>query len=102
MVCTYVHKEASLRIRNSRDLGLYVRDRRRALGMTQANLAAQARVSRRWLSDLEAGKETAEIGLVLRTVAALDLVLDAQPLEAIPRSGVDLDQLLRKLGGNNG
>jgi y4mF family transcriptional regulator len=99
MVCTYAHKEESVRIRNPRDLGLYVRDRRRDLGMTQAGLAAEARVSRRWLSDLEAGKETAEIGLVLRTLATLNLVLDAQPLETTPRSGIDLDKLLRKLGG---
>lgn len=45
-----------MRIGSSRDLGLYVRDHRRDLGMTQAGLAAEARVSRHWLSDLEAGK----------------------------------------------
>jgi HTH-type transcriptional regulator/antitoxin HipB len=93
-----VHKEVSVRIGNSRDLGLYVRDRRRELGMNQASLAAEARVSRRWLSDLESGKETAEVALVLRTLYALRLVVDAQPLETIPRTGVDLDDLLRRLG----
>ena len=88
-----------MRIGSPRDLGLYVRDRRRELGLTQAGLAAEARVSRRSLSDLEAGKETAEVGLVLRTLHALNLVLDAQPLETIPPGGVDLDDLLRRLGG---
>lgn len=90
-----------MRIGSPRDLGLYVRDRRRELGLTQAGLAAEARVSRRWLSDLEAGKETAEVGLVLRTLHALNLVLDAQPLETIPRGGIDLDDLLRRLGGKD-
>jgi transcriptional regulator with XRE-family HTH domain len=41
-----------------------------ATGMTQTDLAARARVSRRWLSDLESGKPTAEIGLVLKVVDA--------------------------------
>ncbi len=65
--------------------------------MTQVELAAAAGVSRRWLSNLEAGKATAEVGLVLRILHALGLVLDARPTE--PASGdVDLDELLRGLG----
>jgi HTH-type transcriptional regulator/antitoxin HipB len=86
-----------MRIASTRDLGFYVRDRRRDLGMTQGDLAAAARVSRRWLSDLEAGKATAEIGLIFRTLHALGLVLDAQPAEDLPPD-VDLDDLLRGLG----
>ena len=89
-----------MRIASARDLGLYVRERRRDLGRNQTDLAAAARVSRRWLSDLEAGKATAEIGLVLRTLDALDLVLTAQPREDLESGGVDLDDLLRKLGGS--
>jgi len=86
-----------MRIASVRDLALYVRDRRRDLGMTQADLATAAEVSRRWLSALEAGKPTAEIGLVLRTLAALGLVLNAQPAGPGP-TGIDLDELLRRLG----
>ncbi|HET8680382.1 MAG TPA: helix-turn-helix transcriptional regulator [Micromonosporaceae bacterium] len=89
-----------MRIASARDLALYVRDRRRDLGMTQADLAAAAEVSRRWLSALEAGKPTAEIGLVLRTLHALGLVLDAQPAGPGP-AGIDLDDLLRRLGSNH-
>jgi HTH-type transcriptional regulator / antitoxin HipB len=86
-----------MRIASSRDLGLYVRDRRRDLAMTQVELAAAAGVSRRWLSNLEAGKATAEVGLVLRILHVLGLVLDARSAE--PASGdVDLDELLRELG----
>jgi HTH-type transcriptional regulator / antitoxin HipB len=68
-----------VRISRARDLALYVRDRRRQLGMTQVELADAADVSRRWLSSLEAGKPTAEIGLVLRTLEALGVILDARP-----------------------
>jgi HTH-type transcriptional regulator / antitoxin HipB len=95
-----VHEEWPVRIARARDLGLYVRDRRRDLGKSQTDLAAAARVSRRWLSDLEAGKATAEVGLVLRTLDALDLVLTAQPREDLPSGGIDLDDLLRNLGGS--
>ncbi|HEX6968473.1 MAG TPA: helix-turn-helix domain-containing protein [Micromonosporaceae bacterium] len=86
-----------MRIGSCRDLGLYVRDRRRDLGMSQAALAAAAGVSRRWLTGLEAGKETAEVGLVLKTLYALDLVLDAQPRENLASAGIDLDELLASL-----
>jgi y4mF family transcriptional regulator len=82
-----------MRIGSAEDLGDYVRERRRDLSMTQADLAAAASVSRRWLSDLEAGKATAEIGLVIRTLYALGLVLDAQPSRPGPND-VDLDALL--------
>jgi y4mF family transcriptional regulator len=85
-----------MRINMPRDLGLYVRTRRRELGYTQVALAAQAGVSRRWLSDLEAGKATAEIGLILRTMRALKLDFLAHPYELSPPQ-VDLDQHLARL-----
>lgn len=81
-----------MRITATQDLGRYVRDRRRKLDLTQVQLATRARVSRRWLSDLEAGKETADFGLVLRALRALDVVVDLQPAERT--SPVDLDALL--------
>lgn len=83
-----------MRLNNARDLGLYVRSQRHRLGTTQADLAASAQVSRRWLSDLEAGKPTAEVGLVFRVLHALNVVLDASPAQRAP-GRVDLDELLR-------
>ncbi|GIF19744.1 y4mF family transcriptional regulator [Actinoplanes tereljensis] len=85
-----------MRVSNVRDLGLYVRDRRRAAGLSQVDLAVRATVSRRWLSDLEAGKPTAEIGLVFKIVSALGLYLDCRPE---PTPAVDLDAYLDSLGG---
>ena len=91
-----------MRIDTVEDLAGYVRDRRSAQSMTQVQLAAAASVSRRWLSAFEAGKPTVEIGLVLRTLEALDLVVDVRPADwTIQRSSVppiDLDTLLREHG----
>lgn len=84
-----------MRITSARDLGLAVRQARQDRGHTQAELAAAARVSRRWLSDLEAGKTTAEFGLILRTLDAVGLGLDAFPAEPAP-GDLDLDALLAR------
>jgi y4mF family transcriptional regulator len=86
-----------MRLTTARDLGMYVRDRRRRLGLTQAELSAKAEVSRRWLSDLEAGKPTAEIGLVFKALYALDLSLEARPAEP---PDIDLDKVLRRFGSD--
>lgn len=91
----HVHAQAAsgARIDDARDLGLFVRSERARRGLTQTQLCAAARVSRRWLSDLEAGKPTAEFGLVLRVVQALGQMLLATPALLGPE-GVDLDDLL--------
>src|SRR5689334_5960950 len=62
-------------LRTARDLGAFARDRRKRLGVDQASLAAKVGVSRSWLIDFEKGKPRSELGLVLRTLAALGLVL---------------------------
>jgi HTH-type transcriptional regulator / antitoxin HipB len=79
---------------NPRDLGLYVRQRRQDNRYSQERLARAAGVSRRWLSDLEAGKPTAEIGLVLNTLHALGVVFDAVPSEEYHADRLDLDDVL--------
>jgi y4mF family transcriptional regulator len=66
-------------IRTPSALGALIRARRRELKLDQATLAALAGVSRPWLSAVEKGKPTAEIGLVLRALAALGLILDVRP-----------------------
>ncbi len=85
-----------MRLRTVRDIGALVRDRRRAAGLSQDQLAARAGVSRRWLAALEAGKPGAEVGLVLRTFAALGADLTAVDATAIPPDAVDLDTLLAR------
>jgi transcriptional regulator with XRE-family HTH domain len=65
--------------------------------MTQIDLAASAEVSRRWLSDLEAGKATAEIGLTFKVLHALGITLEAHPA-GVGGDEIDLDSLLRDPG----
>jgi HTH-type transcriptional regulator / antitoxin HipB len=89
-----------VRIDTVRDLAGYVRHRRVEKSMTQVELADTAAVSRRWLSAFEAGKPTVEIGLVLRTLKALDLDVGIRPADSATQestlSHVDLDALLRE------
>jgi HTH-type transcriptional regulator/antitoxin HipB len=65
-----------MRIRNIKDLGAYLRARRTQLGMDQATLAEKAGTSRKWLIEVENGKPGASLGLVLRTLRALDVAID--------------------------
>ncbi|NJC69039.1 helix-turn-helix transcriptional regulator [Planosporangium thailandense] len=82
-----------MRVRTPTELGALVRDRRRDQGLSQEALATRARVSRRWLAALEAGKPSAEVGLVLSTLEALN-----QEVSVDDRAGttptVDLDAVL--------
>jgi HTH-type transcriptional regulator/antitoxin HipB len=89
-----------MKIRSIRDIAAAVRGRRLDLGLNQADLARQAGVSRKWLVEFEAGKPTAELGLVLRVLDALNLQLDMSiNRDAAGESAgqdVDLDALLEE------
>lgn len=65
------------------DLGLVLRAARRHAGVRLDDLAATARVSKQFVSDLEYGKPTVQLGLVLQVLAeiGLPLVVDL-PAEA--------------------
>jgi HTH-type transcriptional regulator / antitoxin HipB len=81
-----------------RDLAALARGRRRELGLSQAELATRAHVSRQWVSAFESGKATAEVGLVIRLLDSLDLRLTVVDAGASsPARGpapVDLDALI--------
>jgi len=83
-----------VKIQTASDLGALVRDRRGAQGLSQQALALRAGVSVRWLKAFEAGKSTAEIGLALRTLGALDLTLTV--VDAPASSSVDLEDVLAR------
>ena len=88
-----------MRIRTPLDLGLVIRDRRRKLKLSQAELARKVGVGRQWVVAIEHGKSRAELGLVLRTLSALDLPLTIEPGERpLPPSGemtpVDIDAVV--------
>lgn len=79
-------------MRNPADLGRALRQERRQRHMSQAELCATAGVSRRWLTDFESGKTTAEIALVFRVVHALGLVIEVSPWNP---PDFDLDDIIR-------
>ncbi len=60
-------------IRNAVDLGQQIRARRTAQGLTQTELADVSGVTLRFVSELENGKETAQLAGVQRVIAALGL-----------------------------
>lgn len=83
------------RIGSLHDLAAAVRGRRQELGLSQAQLAARAHVSRAWVNAFESGKPAAELRLVLAVVDALGLELQLGDRDGPPRDAtVDLDVLL--------
>lgn len=66
-----------MRIKTVEMLGELVRDQRKRRGWSQTRLAEQAGVSRLWIGHFERGKESLELGLVLKTLRVLDLHLEA-------------------------
>lgn len=73
-------------IRTIRDLGAVIRAAREAQRLTQATLATNADVSRRWLIAIEQGKHPrAELDRVLRVLKALDLDIRVGPLKRARR-----------------
>ena len=57
----------------AQDLGRAIRDRRRALGYTQAFLADYAGISASFLSELENGKETIQAGKMMEVISLLGM-----------------------------
>jgi HTH-type transcriptional regulator/antitoxin HipB len=90
-------------VKNVKELGHLVRDRRRRQALTQAALAARVGVSRKWVGDLEDGKPTASLGLVLRTLGVLGVELDARERTRGPRtnSAIDIDAIVETTRGRH-
>ena len=62
-------------ITTPRDIGAAIKERRKQLGLGQAELAGRAGVSRQWLIQLEGGKPGVAMGLVLRLLNTLGMRL---------------------------
>lgn len=87
-----------MRIRTPADLGALIRSHRTSVGLDQRSLAEQVGVSRQWIVEVEKGKPRAAIGLLLRTVDALGIQLDAdKPDPGRPKDTdtyVDIDTIV--------
>lgn len=67
-----------MKISDSSDFGKALRDRRKSLGYTQQYISDYTGFSVSFISDLERGKETAEIGkaLFLANLLGLDVITE--------------------------
>jgi len=66
-------------IDNTSDIGKCVRTQRKAQGATQPEFAALCGVGVRFISELENGKSTMELGKVLKVLKCLGLQITLQP-----------------------
>lgn len=104
-----------MKVRSTADVAAAVRGRRLDRRLSQSELAKRSGISRKWISEFESGKTTAEFALVVRILEALGLSLDlsdapkaattmsatatlsATATVSSPTSGpVDLDALLEE------
>lgn len=87
-------------LRSVHDIASTVRGRRLDRGLSQAEVAAAAGVSRKWVSEFERGKPGAELSAVLSVLAALDIDLEVNTPgrsgghDANSTPALDLDQHL--------
>lgn len=80
---------------NPEQLGRAVRLKRQEKGLSQIALAAQLGVERKWVIRLESSNPKAELGLVLKALAALGL--QASLGDAKPSAPSRLDEVFRRL-----
>ena len=91
-----------MNVRTVRELAAVIRQARQRQGLSQTALAASAGVGREWIIELEKGKASVELGLVLRTLKSLGLSIQLGPPSPAATGSVDLGQLIhdiRKEGG---
>ena len=62
-------------IKTSKDLGILIRQRRKEMGLSQADLAGICNVGNRFLVELEAGKPTVQFDKALSVAANVGLEL---------------------------
>jgi HTH-type transcriptional regulator/antitoxin HipB len=81
-------------IQTSKAFGSAIRRARKGQGLSQVELAARAGVGRPWLSELETGKRTAELGRALSVLNALGLAVTFVPVPVPEGPTVDLGQII--------
>lgn len=85
-----------MKLKTVSDIAALVRERRRARGWSQEELARHVGVGRDWVIQLEKGKASVELGLVLRAVKELGLRLRFDTEEGPSKSAANdhIDRLL--------
>jgi HTH-type transcriptional regulator / antitoxin HipB len=73
-------------IRRPDDLGAFVRQYRKTQGLSQAQLAARLQTTQKWISHLENGKPSAQIGLVLRALNEIGASIEVRLAEELTKT----------------
>jgi HTH-type transcriptional regulator/antitoxin HipB len=91
-----------MQIRRPAELGAFIAATRRARGLSQDELARSLGVSRVWLGQVERGKATPRLDLVLRVLNELEITLAvytqheapfAEATQAPPTAAIDIDAI---------
>lgn len=64
-----------MRVKDSSELGKEIKKRRKSLGYTQTEISLRTGLSASFISEVENGKETAEVGKVMFLLSILGLNL---------------------------
>jgi HTH-type transcriptional regulator / antitoxin HipB len=83
-------------LRSPADFGAVIRDRRRALGLGQAELAQRIGVRRLWVAKMERGNPGANLGTVLKALDELGVTVSpsSQHPTAPPLDVPDIDAIV--------
>lgn len=89
-------------IKTPADIGALIKNARLKAGLSQYDLAQMLKTSQGWVSEIERGKPTAELGMVLKAINTLGINLDSRPAGGMrnpsrPRVGI-ADVLARTKG----
>lgn len=71
---------------NTIDLGKIIKSRRKEKKMTQKDLSLHCNVGERFLSELERGKPTVELGKVLKVMSRLNIELVVQSTSEVQKN----------------
>jgi len=77
-------------VQNAKELGKLVRAHRKSRGVPLEKISGLANLGIRFLSEFERGKETAEIGKVLKTLNTLGLEVIVRPRKVNVRSSINI------------
>ena len=87
----------ALQIENARDFGRAVRSARKEAGLSQMQLAELCNCSQRFVSEVERGKATAELGRALKLFAALRIPVTAGTIRTNMNGRVEVQHAIARI-----
>lgn len=94
--------QSAVNVRTIRDIGLIARNRRKALGWTQQDLAEKIGSQKKWVVEFEAGKSTISAGRVMLALSILGLHLNLGQASAENEPGENAHRRFDQVFGSIG